>query len=156
MQPSPRDVIAAARAGLGGVPRVRLGVRQEGRRILGFGRALRIVPVGEAWHLGVLLIGDDEVYATGEILRARAEAIRGYTAESQRARSERAAAAVRGGFAEGEAVHLDWSPVDLDAVAAGGSSGPLSLDDGVVTVAFAAGARMPLAAYLDDRIALLP
>ncbi|MFB8891335.1 MULTISPECIES: glutaminase [Microbacterium] len=151
------ELISDARRRLVGVPRERLGVRSEGRRLLGFGRAARILPVGDAWHLGVLLIADDEVFATGELLRARAEAIRGYTAEAQRARSERAAAAFRGGFAEGEPVHLDWSPIDLDVVDAGGFSGPLARsDDGVVTVAFAAGARMPLAAYLDDRIALLP
>lgn len=148
-------LISEARTRLAAVPRQRLGVRHEGRKLLGFGRALRILPVGEAWHVGVLLIGDDEVFATGEILRARAEAIRGYTAESQRARSDRAAAAARGGFAEGEPVHLDWTPVDLAAVDAGGASGPLAVADGVVTVAFAAGARMPLSTYLDDRIALL-
>ncbi|APF34948.1 glutaminase [Microbacterium paludicola] len=151
------ELIADARRRLIGVPRERLGVRSEGRRLLGFGRAARILPVGDAWHLGVLLIADDEVFATGELLRARAEAIRGYTAEAQRARSERAAAAFRGGFAEGEPVHLDWSPIALDVVDAGGASGPLARShDGVVTVAFAAGARMPLASYLDDRIALLP
>ncbi len=148
-------LIADARTRLIAVPRERLGVRHEGRKLLGFGRALRILPVGEAWHVGALLIGDDEVFATGEILRARAEAVRGYTAESQRARSDRAAAAARGGFGEGEPVHLDWTRLDLDVVDAGGASGPLAMVDGVVTIAFAAGARMPLAAYLDDRIALL-
>lgn len=155
--PAPTAValIADARRRLVDVPRQRLGVRHEGRRLLGLGRALRILPAGDAWHLGVLLIGDDTVLATGEVLRARAEAIRGYTAESQRARSDRAAAAARGGFGEGEPVHLDWAPIDLDVVDAGGSSGPLSGAGGEVTVAFAAGARMPLQAYLDDRIALL-
>lgn len=148
-------LIADARRQLVGVPRERLGVRDEGRRLFGFGRALRIVPSGEAWHLGVLLITDTAVLSTGEVLRARSEAIRGFTAEAQRARSERAAAAARGGFAEGEALHLDWAPIDLDAVDAGGSSGPLASTDGVVSVAFAAGAWMPLRAYLADRIALL-
>ncbi len=146
-----RRRLAAAQA-----PRERLGVRQEGRRLLGFGRAARILPVGEAWHVGVLLIADHEVFATGEVLRARAEAVRGYTAESQRARSERAAAAFRGGFAEGEPVHLDWTAVDLARVDGGAASGPLAGGAGGVTVAFATGARMPLSAYLDDRIALLP
>lgn len=156
MESSASELIDGARRRLGGVARERLGVRSEGRRLLGFGRATRILPIGDAWHLGVLLIADEEVFATGELLRARAEAVRGYTAEAQRARSERAAAAFRGGFAEGEPVHLDWTPVDLDAVDAGGSSGPLAVADGIVTVTFAPGARMPLATYLDDRIALLP
>ena len=93
------DVLTDARRRLAGSPRERLGDWAHARKLLGFGRAPRIVPVGEAWHVGVLLIADAEVYATGEILRARAEAVRGYTAEAQRARSERAAAAARGGCA---------------------------------------------------------
>ena len=155
MPSSAAALIDDARRRLAGAHRERLGVRQEGRRLLGFGRASRILPVGDAWHVGVLLIADEEVFATGEVRRARAEVIRGYTAESQRARYERAAAAFRGGFAEGEPVHIDWSPIDLAAVDAGGASGPLSGVDGGVSVAFAAGARMSLADYLDDRIALL-
>ncbi|MGB4777971.1 MAG: glutaminase, partial [Microbacterium sp.] len=77
-----------ARARLAGAPRERLGDWAHARKLLGFGRAPRIVPVGEAWHVGVFLIGDAAVYATGEVLRARSEAPRGYTAEAQRARSE--------------------------------------------------------------------
>jgi hypothetical protein len=76
-------VLSDARRRLAGSPRERLGDWAHAR-LLGFGRAPRIVPVGEAWHVGVLLIADAEVYATGEILRARAEAVRGYTAEAQR------------------------------------------------------------------------
>ena len=95
-----------ARRRLAGAPRERLGDWAQARKLLGFGRAPRIVPVGEAWHVGVLLIADAEVYATGEVLRARTEAPRGYTAQAQRERSERAAAAARGGFADGEVVHL--------------------------------------------------
>jgi hypothetical protein len=74
------------------------------------------VPVGEAWHVGVLLIADAEVYATGEILRARAEAVRGYTAEAQRARSERLD---RGGarrVRRRRGAHLGATQIDLDAV----------------------------------------
>ena len=89
------------------------------RRILGVARAPRIVRRGAAWHLGVLLLTDDAVLATGEIVRARQEARRGYTAESQRQRAELAAAARRGGFAEGETVHLGWRMLDPDVVDAG-------------------------------------
>ena len=67
-------LLAGARRRLAGAPRERLGDWAHTRRLLGFGRAPRIVPVGEAWHVGVLLIGDAEVWATGEVLRARAEA----------------------------------------------------------------------------------
>ncbi|RKS89968.1 hypothetical protein DEU37_1283 [Microbacterium sp. AG790] len=148
-------VLSDARRRLAGSPRERLGDWAHSRRLLGFGRAPRIVPVGEAWHVGVLLIADAEVYATGEILRARAEAVRGYTAEAQRARSERAAAAARGGFADGEVLHLDAAWIDLDAVRRGAPSGPLALVDGIPLVTWTtAGARRPLADYLDDQLSL--
>ena len=77
-------LLDGARRRLAGAPRERLGDWAHARKLLGFGRAPRIVPIGEAWHVGVLLIGDAEVWATGEILRARAEAPRGYTAQAQR------------------------------------------------------------------------
>ncbi len=96
------------------------------------------------------------MYATGEIVRARQDAPRGYTAESQRARAQLAAAARRGGFAEGETVHVGWRMLDLDAVGRGEVSGPLALRDGIPSVRWsAAGLYVPLAGYLDERIALL-
>lgn len=145
----------AARARLAGSPQERLGDRAAARKLLGFGRAPRIVPVGSAWHVGVLLIGDARVYATGEVLRARAEAIRGYTAQAQRERSERAAAAARGGFSEGEVVHVGAAPIDLDALARGEASGPLSLVAGIPHVRWSTtGAPRPLADYLDEQLAL--
>ena len=54
-----------ARARLAVRPREALGEFVTSRRLLGLGRAPRIVPVGEAWHLGVLLLTDDGVLATG-------------------------------------------------------------------------------------------
>ncbi|GAA3026001.1 glutaminase [Microbacterium dextranolyticum] len=148
-------LIAAARARLSGSPRERLGDWAAARRLFGFGRAPRIVPVGEVWHLGVLLIGDEAVYATGEVLRARTEAPRGYTAEAQRARSERAAAAARGGFADGEVLHLGAEELDLAALARGEASGPLCLVDGVPHVRWSAsGAPRPLTDYLNEQLSL--
>lgn len=145
----------AARARLAGSPQERLGDWAAARKLLGFGRAPRIVPVGSAWHVGVLLIGDARVYATGEVLRARAEAIRGYTAQAQRERSERAAAAARGGFSEGEVVHVGAALIDLDALARGEASGPLSLVAGIPHVRWSTtGAPRPLADYLDEQLAL--
>lgn len=149
------ELIARAREQLAGTPTEALGDWVTNRRLLGFGRAPRIVRVGEAWHLGMLLIAPEALYQTGEILRAREDAVRGYTAQAQRERSERAAAAYRGGFAEGEAVHLDWLPIDLDLVDSGAESGPLSVVDGVVTLRWSAhGAPRPLSDYLDDQLAL--
>jgi len=149
-------MVADARARLAGAPRERLGSPLTVRRVLGFARAPRIAPVGEAWHLGVLLITDDAVLATGEIVRARQEARRGFTAQSQRERAERQAAAFRGGFAEGEVAHVGWRVLDLDAVARGEASGPLALCDGVPSVRWsAAGGYRPLSGYLAERIDLL-
>lgn len=149
-------MLEATRSRLAGVPKEGLGELQTDRRILGIPRAPRIVRVGEAWHLGVLLLTDAGLCATGDILRARAEVRRGFAAEAQRRRAELAAAARRGGFAEGEVVHLGWTPVDLSALAEGAASGPLAVRDGVPVVRWsAAGGYMPLAAYLDERVELL-
>ncbi|MBS1697988.1 MAG: glutaminase [Actinobacteria bacterium] len=140
-----------ARAALVDVPQEALGREKTSRW-----RAPRIVRAGSAWHVGVLLIADDAVYATAEVLRSAAPVRRGYAAESARARAERRAEASRGGFADGETVHVGWTPIDVAAVAAGGASGPLSVVDGVPSVRWsAAGGSVPLAGYLDERIALL-
>ncbi|WP_298944541.1 glutaminase [uncultured Microbacterium sp.] len=148
-------LIADVRARLSAAPRERLGEWTSSRKVLGIGRAPRIVPAGEAWHLGVLLIGPDAVAATGEIVRARTEVIRGFTAESQRARAALAAAARRGGFAEGETVHLGWEVLDLDVVDAGGTSGPLSVVVGIPQIRWSAGGGIrPLGDYLDEQVAL--
>lgn len=153
---STAELLAAARMRLADAPREGLGELVEPRRILGLSRAPRIVPRGTAWHLGVLLLTDDAVLATGDVLRARAEARRGFTAESQRRRAELAAAARRGGFAEGAVVHVGWRMLDPDAVDRGAASGPLAGVDGVPSVRWSAsGGYQPLARYLDERVALL-
>lgn len=150
-----RALIDDARARLAGSPRERLGDWASARKLLGFGRAPRIVPVGEVWHVGALLIGEAAVYATGEVLRARTEAPRGYTAQAQRERSERAAAAARGGFADGEVVHVGFEELDLDVLARGQASGPLSIVDGVPHLRWSATAPpRPLAAYLAEQLAI--
>lgn len=112
--------------------------------------------VGDAWHLGVLLLTDDQVLATGDVLRAAEEVRRGYTAESARERADQRARARRGGFGEGELVHVGWQVLDIAAVDAGGASGPLQLIDSIPSVRWSSGgAFVPLARYLDERIALL-
>ena len=145
-----------ARARLADAPREALGELRTPRRVLGVARAPRIVRAGTAWHLGVLLLTDDALLATGDIVRARQEARRGYAAESQRHRAELAAAARRGGIAEGESVHIGWVALDVAGVDRGEASGPLSLRDGTPSVRWsAAGGFVPLDAYLDERIELL-
>ena len=111
--------------------------------------------VGEAWHVGVLLLTDDRVLATGEVLRAVDPGRRGYTAESARERAVRRQMALRGGFGEGEVAHVGWSVVDVDAVDAGGSSGPLALRDGVPMVRWSGSAYRPLEVYLREQIELM-
>ena len=146
----------AARRRLAGRPQEHLGALHEPRRILGIARPSRIVPAGSAWHVGVLLISADAVFATGDILRAHEEVRRGFTAESQRHRAELSAAAFRGGFPEGATVHVEWRMLDAAAVDRGEASGPLALLDGVPSLRWRAGAGfVPLAGYLDDRIGLL-
>lgn len=149
-------ILDAARARLAHAPREALGELVVPRQVFGMGRSPRIVRRSSAWHLGVLLVTDDGVLATGEIVRARTEARRGFTAESQRRRAELAAAARRGGIAEGEPVHIGWERLDPAAVDRGAASGPLALRDGVPSVRWSAsGGYVPLRAYLDERVELL-
>lgn len=136
---------------LRGTPMEGLGEQRDSRW-----RGRRIVRVGAAWHLGVLLLTETHALATAEVLRAADPGRRGYTAESARARAARREEALRGGFDAGEVVHVGWSVVDVDAVDAGGSSGPLALLDGVPSVRWStAGGYMPLETYLRERIELL-
>lgn len=145
------ELLARAVRDLAGAPKEGLGEQRDSRW-----RGRRIVRVGEAWHLGVLLLTDAQVLATGEVLRAAEARRRGYTAESARARAERQAEAVRGGFREGEVVHVGWSVIDLGAVDAGRTSGPLASIDGVPCVRWSTAAGfMPLEAYLAERVSLL-
>lgn len=150
------DLLDDARARLRGAHEEALGELVLPRRVLGVGRAPRILARGTAWHLGALLLTDEQVLATGEIIRARAEAVRGFTAQSQRERAALAAAASRGGFAEGAVVHIGWQVLDVDAVSAGETSGPLAVRDGVPSIRWSASAGYaPLAGYLRERIDLL-
>lgn len=148
---SATELVAAARGELADLPKEGLGEERSSRW-----RGDRIVRVGAAWHVGVLLLTDDRTLATGEVLRAGDPGRRGYAAESARQRAMRRALALRGGFTEGEVVHVGWSVIDVAAVDAGGESGPLATIDGVPSVRWsAAGAYVPLESYLRERIALL-
>ncbi len=145
------ELLAGARRALAGAPREGLGEERQSRW-----RGHRIVKIGEAWHLGVLLLTDDHALATAEVLRAADPGRRGYTAESARERAERRALALRGGFRDGEVAHIGWSVIDVPAVDAGATSGPLGVVDGIPSVRWStAGGWMPLQAYLRERIELL-
>lgn len=145
------ELIVLARGDLDGLPREALGEERVSRW-----RGRRIVRVGEAWHLGMLLLTQTRVLETAEVLRAAEPGRRGYTAESARARAARREEALRGGFREGEVVHVGWRAIDVAAVDAGGSSGPLASIDGVPSIRWsAAGGYMPLQSYLRERVELL-
>lgn len=144
-------LLDAARARLVGAPTEGLGQARSSRW-----RGARIVPVGQAWHVGALLLTQDQALATGEVLRAAAAVRRGYTAESARARAELRAQARKGGFPEGATVHIGWTVIDVAAVDAGGASGPLALIDGTPAIRWRADATyMSLQAYLDERLELM-
>ncbi|WP_449408959.1 glutaminase [Microbacterium maritypicum] len=149
--PFASQLLADARANLQGAPTEGLGEERESRW-----RGHRIVKIGQVWHLGVLLLTDTHALATSEVLRAADPGRRGYTAESARERAERRALALRGGFDEGEVAHVGWSVIDVDAVDAGGASGPLAVVEGVPSVRWStAGGWMPLETYLRERVELL-
>lgn len=147
---STAELLAATRASLALVPKEGLGEERSSRW-----RGERIVRIGEAWHVGVLLLTDDRTLATAEVLRAADPGRRGYTAESARARAARRQMALRGGFGEGEVVHVGWAEIDVDAVDVGGSSGPLAQQDGVVSVRWSGGSYRPLEGYLREQVDLM-
>lgn len=154
---STAELLAAARSSLAGLPKEGLGEERSSRW-----RGDRIVRVGAAWHVGVLLLTDEHALATGEVLRAADPGRRGYTAESARERAARRQMALRGGFREGEVVHVGWSVIDADAVDAGGSSGPLALQGGMPMVRWSGpstgsgtGRLRPLEVYLSEQIDLI-
>lgn len=150
-------IFADARVRLDGVPREALGqIAEPGRFRALLGGQPRIVRAGSVWRVGALLIGDHDVFEPGEVLRAQDPGQRGYAAESARRRAELRAMALRGGFVPGETVNLGWRRIDLGAVAAGGADGPLSWDGERVMIRWtSSGARMPLSAYLAERVDLL-
>ena len=125
--------------------------------MLGIPRSPRVVLRDEVWHLGVLLLGSEHLYATGEIVRSREPARRGYTAESQRARAGLAEAAFRGGILPGVAVHLGWQRLDVSLIGevASVDIGPLAVIDGQLRVRWStAGGFMDAESYVRERVEL--
>ena len=137
------------------VPRERLGEVVRPRVLTGL-RSPKVVPRGDVWRVGVLLLGDRDVYAAGNVVRAGDPGRRGFASDAARARAEVAAAATRGGFVDGETVHLDWKALDLSALARGEKIGPLALVSGTPSIRWSPAAGLvPLAGYLDERLALI-
>lgn len=134
-----------------------LGVLREGRGIGPLRGQPKLMPVGRAWRLGVVLLDrDGALYATGEITRAIEPQVavtnRSAAAELKR---EYRRAAVRGPFPTGETINHEFEALDLSPEALAAGSGPLSVaDDGTVVVRLASGSRIPLERYLADRVEL--
>lgn len=152
-----RALLDAVRARLdaAGAPRERLGEVVRPRVLAGL-RSPRVVPRAKVWRLGVLLIAERDVFAAGNVVRAANPGRRGFASEATRVRAEVAAAAIRGGFRDGETVHLDWRPLDLAALDRGERTGPLALVDGVPSIRWSpAAGYAPLGGYLDERMSLM-
>lgn len=90
----------------------------EVRRLLVFRRPATMQPVGEVWRLGALLLDTDGgLYALGRATRAAERGRVGYQSLSREERRDLAAAALRGGYAEGTTVNFDATPLPLTAAA---------------------------------------
>lgn len=113
-------------------------------------------PVGRAWRLGVLLLGTDgSVAGIGKVTRAVEPGHANNQALSAEERRDVRRAAHDAAFPDGEVVNYDVVPLDRELLGE-----PLVERDGAVFVRWRPGrgddALMPIAAYIDDRLSLLP
>lgn len=153
------------------------------RRILFVSRPPTMAQVGEVWRLGVLLLspGSTEspgstdgsargastpmLYAAGHATRAAARLHPSNQSVSREERRDIAAAALRGGYAEGAPVNFDASPIPSEEseLRALGHDSPVGVVESgggqEVRVRWRAGASLDsaptLREYLADRIELL-
>lgn len=158
-----RDLLdeAARRLGDAGVPDEALGEYVEPRPVLGIRRDPTIRSLGRVWRVGALLLGSSpetagRVWATGSITRVTEPGRAQYQSVSAEVRRAYRAAAAKGHFAAGDTVNHGATPVPLDTTLVDGS-GVLAVVDGVPVVRWSAtaGATVPLADYLTDRVGLL-
>lgn len=129
-------------------------------RVLLIARPATMRPLGEVWRLGSLLLGTDAaLYAAGRATRAAERGRPGYQSVSREERQDIAAAALRGGYAEGAPVNFDAVPLPLDGSLVASPELPIGLADGEVRVRWRDGAPLDgaptLARFLDERVALL-
>ena len=152
---------AAGRLRAAGVRDEALGEYVEPRAVLGIRRDPTIRSLGRVWRVGALLVGasaetEGRVWATGSITRVTEPGRAQYQSVSAEVRRAYRAAAAKGHFAPGDTVNHGALPIPLDGSLVG-SDGVLTVADGVPLVRWsaAAGATVPLADYLTDRVGLL-
>ena len=130
-----------------------------------------MLKLGEAWRLGVFLLRNTEhgvsLYAQGRSTRAAERGRPGYQSQSLEERRDIAAAALRGGYAPGTAVHFDAQelPLDPDSLRRLEETSPLGLVEDAATgelelrVRWAPGTSLEHAPsferYLTERVGLL-
>ncbi|MDM7883564.1 hypothetical protein QUG92_00440 [Curtobacterium sp. RHCKG23] len=138
-----------------------LGEYVEPRAVLGIRREPTIRSLGRVWRVGALLLGSSpetagRVWATGRITRVTDPGRQQFVSVSAEVRRAYRAAAAKGHFAEGDTVNHGAVPVPLDDTLVG-AAGVLAVvdDEPVVRWSATAGAAVPLADYLRDRVALL-
>ena len=133
-----------------------------GRRFGLLPRPATMLPLGEVWRLGVLLLGTDaRLYAAGSATRAAERGRPGYQSLSREDRREMAAAALHGGYPIGTSVNYGaiLLPAEDDRLRALDESAPIGIHDGELRVRWRAGTSLvgapSLERYLAERAELL-
>ncbi len=117
-------------------------------------------PDGRVWRLGVFLLRPDgTLLATGHATRVADPKHPAHIANSIEERREQRAAAVRGGFAQGETVDFDARPIAIDEGLVDAATGPLFIRDGRALVRWSPGvadeSAQPFDRYVAERVDLL-
>lgn len=154
---------AAAWLASAGVPSEALAEYVPARRKLLVTRKPTMQPLGRVWRIGTLLLAEDgRLFAHGRSTRAAERGRPGYQSLSREERREIAAAALRGGFAEGEPVNFEAVPLGFapdPGPADDDPALPIGYADGDFRVRWRAGAPLegapPLATFFTDRLPLL-
>ncbi|WP_420368470.1 hypothetical protein [Curtobacterium sp. L1-20] len=138
-----------------------LGEYVEPKAVLGIRRDPVIRSLGRVWRVGALLLGSSAdtaggVWATGRITRVTEAGRSQFVSVSAEVRRAYRAAAAKGHFEPGDTVNHGATPIPVDGSLVG-SPGVLFVEDGTPLVRWSptAGAAVPLAEYLDDRVGLL-
>lgn len=122
-------------------------------------KAATMREVGEVWRIGpILLDAEGNLHSAGRATRAAERPRPDFQSLSREERRDLAAAALKGGFAEGTAVDFDAVPILLDGSDPPADS-PVRIAGGAYRVKWHPSAPLEtaptLAAFLDDRVGLL-